>query len=192
MRVLTKGSVPTTTPQQQQNRLWGSIWPSRDGKWLFWVKLYALALACLSMILREALHLLELFWLALLIPGARTVAQWLSPPQISGQGPVKGGQWSPKNWSATNPCSCPGLEQHRYLLPQSSSDIVFLPWLVWISGMGIILQTRRSMVPFPVRVRAWVSGLVPGWGGVRGNRSMFLSHIHVSFPLSFSPFPSLW
>ena len=50
------------------------------------------------------------------------------------------------------------------------------PWLMWLSGLGIILQTERSPVQFQVRARAWVAG--------------FLSRIDVSCPLFFPPFPS--
>ena len=61
---------------------------------------------------------------------------------------------------------------------------------VWLSGLSACLRTKGSPVQFPDRAHAWVSGQIHGWGGVRGNRSMYLSHIDVSLPLSFS-LPSL-
>ena len=64
-----------------------------------------------------------------------------------------------------------------------------MPWLVWLSGLNVIPQTKRSLVRFPVRAHAWVAGQVPGWGHVRGNQSMFLSHIDISLPLFLSPSP---
>ena len=63
---------------------------------------------------------------------------------------------------------------------------------MWLSGLGIVLPTKRSRVPFPVRAHAWVVGQVPGWLGVRrSNQSMFLSHITISLPLLLPPPPSL-
>ena len=37
---------------------------------------------------------------------------------------------------------------------------VMLPWLVWLSGLGVVLQSKRSPVQFPVRAPAWVAGSV--------------------------------
>ena len=59
-----------------------------------------------------------------------------------------------------------------------------LPWLVWLSWLGIILQSERLATRFPVRARAWVMGSVPGWGTY--NRQL----IDVSLPLFLPPFPS--
>ena len=36
------------------------------------------------------------------------------------------------------------------------------PWPVWLSGLGIIPQSKRPPVRFPVRAHAWVAGLEPG------------------------------
>ena len=56
---------------------------------------------------------------------------------------------------------------------------------MWLSGLGVIPQTKGSQVQFPVRAHAWVVGQVPSRGHVRGNYTlMFLS-------LSLPPFPSL-
>ena len=35
---------------------------------------------------------------------------------------------------------------------------------VWLSGLGIIVQTERLLVQFLVGVHAWVVGWAPGWG----------------------------
>ena len=51
--------------------------------------------------------------------------------------------------------------------------------------------SQKVTVPFPVAAHAQVAGQVPTWGpwgSVRGNRSMFLSHVEVSPPLSPSLF----
>ena len=60
------------------------------------------------------------------------------------------------------------------------------------SWLGVILQSERSPVQFLVGAHAWVAGLVPSWGHVRGNGLMFLSHINVSLPPFLPPFPSLY
>ena len=60
-------------------------------------------------------------------------------------------------------------------------------YVLWL-GLGVVLQTQRSPVWFPVRAHAWVVGQVPTWGQARGNWSMLLCHIYVSLPL-FLPFP---
>ena len=60
------------------------------------------------------------------------------------------------------------------------------------SWLGVILQSERSPVQFLVGAHAWVAGLVPSWGHVRGNGLMFLSHINVSLPPFLLPFPSLY
>ena len=52
------------------------------------------------------------------------------------------------------------------------------PLLVWPSGMGAVLQNRRSPVPLLVGARAWAMGSVPDWGRTRGNP------INVSLPFS--------
>ena len=58
------------------------------------------------------------------------------------------------------------------------------PWLVWLSGLSAGLQTKRSLVRFPVRAHAWVVSWAPSWGRVRGSPSMYLSHSDVSLSLS--------
>ena len=39
-----------------------------------------------------------------------------------------------------------------------------MPWLVRLSSLSVVLQTKRSPVPFLVRAHAEVMGLVPGQG----------------------------
>ena len=43
---------------------------------------------------------------------------------------------------------------HRWL-PWEVQKLAILPWLVWVSGVDIVLQTKRSPVPFLVREHAW-------------------------------------
>ena len=38
------------------------------------------------------------------------------------------------------------------------------PWLVWLSGLSSVLQSKGLLVQFPVRVHAWVAGQVPSGG----------------------------
>ena len=38
------------------------------------------------------------------------------------------------------------------------------PWLLWFSGLGAGLQSKASLVQFPVRAHAWAACLVPSWG----------------------------
>ena len=45
----------------------------------------------------------------------------------------------------------------------------------WLSGLGILMQTKRLLVQFLVRAYAWVVGQVPDWGLARDYQSMFLS-----------------
>ena len=63
---------------------------------------------------------------------------------------------------------------------------------MWLSWLGVILQTERSWVWFLVRAHAWVAGSVPVWVCAKGNWLMFLSHISISLPLFRPPFPSYW
>ena len=55
---------------------------------------------------------------------------------------------------------------------------------MWLSGLGIVLQSEVSQVQFPVGAHPWAVDQVPGWGHVRGSQLMFLSHVDVSFLLS--------
>ena len=79
---------------------------------------------------------------------------------------------------------------HTETKRHASSVFIYLqtkerPWLVWLSGLRASLRIKGSPVQFPVRAHAWVVGLVPSKGRVRGNHTlMFLS---VFLP----PLPSL-
>ena len=39
-----------------------------------------------------------------------------------------------------------------------------MPWPVWLSWLGIVLQGERLLVQFPVRAHAWVAGLLHSQG----------------------------
>ena len=39
-----------------------------------------------------------------------------------------------------------------------NTDILVLPWLVWLRGLSASLQTKGLPVQFPVRAHAWVVG----------------------------------
>ena len=51
-----------------------------------------------------------------------------------------------------------------------------LPRQVWLSGLGVVPQTKGQ--------GAWVEDQFPGWGQVKSHGEMFLSHTDVSLPLS--------
>ena len=70
--------------------------------------------------------------------------------------------------------TCPLILILRYESPDWCGSVV-----------GVITQTKRSPVQFPVRARAWVMGSVPSWSTY--NRQLF----NVSLPLFLPPFPSL-
>ena len=55
---------------------------------------------------------------------------------------------------------------------------------MWLSGLRASLQTKGSLVGFPVGSHAWVVG--PGPSGGRGAK-----YIGVSLPHFLPPFPSL-
>ena len=38
------------------------------------------------------------------------------------------------------------------------------PWLVWLSGLSASLQTKGSLVRFPVRAHAWLQAMSPVGG----------------------------
>ena len=65
------------------------------------------------------------------------------------------------------------------------------PWPVQLSGLGIVPQSKRSPVRFPVMAQPGLQVLSPVRACATGNRSMFLSCISVSLPLFSPPFPSL-
>ena len=59
----------------------------------------------------------------------------------------------------------------------------FLPWLVWLSELGISLQTKRSPVWFLVSAHAWVAS----WGPHLGGCERQLINAHRCFSPSLSP-----
>ena len=58
---------------------------------------------------------------------------------------------------------------------ESVPKLYSMPWLMWLSWLGIILQTSRPQVGIPVRACTCFAGLVP--------MSMFL-FLSASLPLS--------
>ena len=66
----------------------------------------------------------------------------------------------------------------------------FLPQLVWLSWLGVVPQTERPPVQFPVMVHSWITGLVPSWGAYeRQPIAVSLSHrcFSPSLPPSLPP-----
>ena len=55
---------------------------------------------------------------------------------------------------------------------------------MWLSGLNASLQTKGSLVRFPVRAHAWVAGQIP----VAAHKTK--PHIDASLPLFLLPFPS--
>ena len=52
---------------------------------------------------------------------------------------------------------------------------------MWLSGLNASLQTKGSLVRFPVRAHAWVAGQVPIWGRMRDNHTLMF--LFLSFSL---------
>lgn len=44
-----------------------------------------------------------------------------------------------------------------------------MPWPVWLSELGIILESKKSLVQFLGGEYARAVDQVPSWGSVRGN-----------------------
>ena len=55
---------------------------------------------------------------------------------------------------------------------------------MWLSGLRAGLQSKRSLVLFPVRAHAWVVGQVPSRGHARGNHILMFPSLSLSLPLS--------
>ena len=55
---------------------------------------------------------------------------------------------------------------------------------MWLSQLGIVLQSKRSLVQFPVRTQAWVADQVPSRGHARGNHTLMVLSLSSSLPLS--------
>ena len=60
------------------------------------------------------------------------------------------------------------LELNKF--ENEKKERINLTWPTWLSWLDVVLQSKGLLVRFPVRAHAWVAGLVPGWGCVRGNR----------------------
>ena len=60
---------------------------------------------------------------------------------------------------------------------------------VWLSGLCVVLQGDRLPVLLLIRAYTWVQSLAKVC--IRGNQSMFLSHIDVPLPLFLLALPSL-
>ena len=58
------------------------------------------------------------------------------------------------------------------------------PWLVWLSGLSVVLRTKVSLVRFPIRAHSWVAGQVPRMGCTRGNHTSLFLSLSPSLPLS--------
>ena len=76
-------------------------------------------------------------------------------------------------------------QKHFYMLKGGAPP-------VWLSWLGVVLQTERWPICFPVRAQTWVVGSVPSWACMRANRLIFLSHINVFLPLLLPLFLSLY
>ena len=83
------------------------------------------------------------------------------------------------------------VQRRSYFLCQDTEKVSInkniQPWLLWLSGLGVVPQTKRSPVQFLIRAHAWVVGHILV-GEVRSNQLMFFLHIDVSLPFSL-PFP---
>ena len=60
------------------------------------------------------------------------------------------------------------------------------PWLVWLSGLSAGLQTKGSLVRFPLRAHAWIVGQVPSRGHARGSHTLMFLTLSFSFPFPLS------
>ena len=99
---------------------------------------------------------------------------------------------SPTGLRRVRACTCPsdpdGLSVSVPLL-----RALLWPQSVWLSWLGVVSQTERSLVRLLVRAHAWVARSVAGQGACgrqQGNRSMFLCHVEISLPVFLPPFPS--
>ena len=56
------------------------------------------------------------------------------------------------------------------------------PWLEWLSGLSTGLQSKGSLVRFPVRAHAWVVGQIPSREHMRGNHTLMFLSLSFSLP----------
>ena len=64
----------------------------------------------------------------------------------------------------------------------SVQDLGEGPWLVWLSGLRASMQTKGSLVRFPVRAHAWVAGQVPSRGRARVNHTLMFPPLAFTLP----------
>ena len=69
---------------------------------------------------------------------------------------------------------------------QDYKYIHLFPWLGWLSGLSAGLQTKGSLVRFPVRAHAWVSDSVSSRGHARGTHTLMFLFLSFSLPSSLS------
>ena len=68
----------------------------------------------------------------------------------------------------------------------SNAALVILFWLVWLSGLSAGLQTKGSLVEFPIRTHSWIADQVPSTGHMRSNHTLTFPSLSFSFPSPFS------
>ena len=73
---------------------------------------------------------------------------------------------------------------YKHILIISNIKKVWVPWLVWLSGLSTGLQNKGSPVQFPVRAHTWVASQVPSRGHSRGNHTLMFLSLSFSLPLS--------
>ena len=73
---------------------------------------------------------------------------------------------------------------HDIPIPWSLYKRQHQSWLVWLSGLSAGLQTKGSLVQFPVSTQAWVVGQVPSRGRTGGNQTSMFPSVFLSLYLS--------
>ena len=63
---------------------------------------------------------------------------------------------------------------------------VIRPWKVWLTWLGMVRQSERSLGSIPTQGTYLGCGFIPGRARKRGNPWMFLSHMDVCLPPSTS------
>ena len=74
-------------------------------------------------------------------------------------------------------------EDEKVVMPQNCTH---KNWLNpgWCDSVDWASPGNRKVACLILRAHSWVVGHVPSWGCAKGNRSIFLSHIDVSLPVS--------
>ena len=70
--------------------------------------------------------------------------------------------------------------------PRDTKSLESKVWLVWLSELSTGLQTRGSLVRFPVRTQAWVAGQVLIRGRAKGNHTLMFLSLSFSLPSPLS------